>query len=97
MNLLQVTAIVVSLAASAFAVARVVFVTEVKVDQHDKRLDKVEGKADTIDKEVTGPHNARVVRLAGELANLVSRLDSLVSEFREFRAEYRDDQKQRRS
>jgi hypothetical protein len=65
MNLLQVAAIVVSLATSAFAVARVLFVTEVKVDQHDKRLDKVEGKADGIDKEVTGPHNARVVKLAG--------------------------------
>jgi hypothetical protein len=37
------------------------------------------------------------VKLAGEIANLVSRLDALVSEFREFRAEYRDDQKQRRS
>lgn len=97
LQILQAIAVLVAIAGSGFAVARVLFVTEVKVEAHDKRLDKVEGKADSVDKEVTGPHNMRAVKLAGDIANVDAKVDALVADFREFRNEYRADQKQKRS
>ena len=88
----QTIAVVAALIGSALAIGRVVFVTEVKVERLEKDVAKVEGKADSTDKEVTGPHNMRAVKLAGDIANVDEKLSALASEFRDFRAEYRQDQ-----
>jgi len=94
---LQAIAVLVAIAASCIAVARTVFVTEVKVAALAEAVKEVRTKADGTDKEVTGPHNMRAVKLEGQVANVEGKLDGHITDFKAFLAEYRSDQKGKRS
>lgn len=88
MTTLQAIAIIVGLAISIggaiFAVARVVFVTEVRVEQAREDIKsvkahivEVEKTAEATDKEVTGPHSVNQMRLEGQLEKLAMQVASL--------------------
>jgi|GEM_PF-5855456 len=107
MSTLQLVAVVVglvlSLGGTAFAVGRVVFVVEDRVARSiddiksvAMRIKEVEGKVDGVDREVTGPHSSRAVKLAGDIANVEHKVDRVIADLGTFISEYRADQKHRR-
>lgn len=88
MTPLQVVALVVgmvlSIGGAVFAVARVVFVTEVRIEQAREDIkavradiDKVESKASATDREVTGPHSVNQVRLEGRIQHVADQVAAL--------------------
>lgn len=88
MTPLQVVALVVgmvlSIGGAVFAVARVVFVTEVRVQQTKEdiaamrtHIAQVEVKAAATDREVTGPHSVNQVRLEGRIQHVAEQVAAL--------------------
>lgn len=75
---------VLSIGGAVFAVARVVFVTEVRIEQAREDIkavradiDKVESKASATDREVTGPHSVNQVRLEGRIQHVAEQVAAL--------------------
>ena len=88
---------VVGLGGSAFAVGRVILVTEVRVANLMEAMKEVKQKADGTDKDVTGPVRITAANMAKDIASVEDKLDNLSDDFKAFVAEYRADQKGKRS
>lgn len=88
MTPLQVAALVVgmvlSIGGAMFAVARVIFVTEVRVEHAREDIKSVkahivdvERTAAATDREVTGPHSINQVRLEGRIQHVAEQVAAL--------------------
>lgn len=90
---LQAIGVLIAITASAIAVARTVFVTEVKVEALAKAIDRVEHKADGTDKEVTGPVNIKAATLARDITYALDGIARVEAMLATHISEYRADQK----
>lgn len=104
MTWLPAASVIITILISVIGVTRHISKKDSDVDavkaavvEVNKRIDKVEHKADGTDKEVTGPHNMRAVKLAADVAHVGEKLDALSTIVHAFFAEYRSDQKGKRS